>query len=138
MSKRAEEACIAYSIAAKEVRELTKKIYPGECTRLVTCDVLPWSVRPDDTVVPCISKLFSVTHESDGCGGDMYQEKSDEIECEMCERCLESLKAVRDRKVARKRLGAAKRSVDAIGKRLNREDTLRQTYAAEVVAEVVA
>lgn len=108
--RTAEEVCIAYAQAAQVVRELTKKIAPTECAFLAANDAY---------TVPCISQLFSVTHEADGYGGDLYEGKCEDIEAEMCDRCLESLKAVRDRKKARIRLGAAKRAVEAIGKRLD-------------------
>lgn len=121
-SKRtAEEVCIAYARIAAEIRALSAKIVPSECTKMATSESHPSWTGPSTPIVACLNQLFSVTHEADGYGGDLYQGKSEEVESEMCERCLESLKAVRDRKEARKRLGAAKRAVEAIGKRLSAE-----------------
>lgn len=120
LKRTPEEVCIAYAAAAKAVRDITKRISPCECIPVVAHDAQPWNGQNED-VRPCISQLFSVTHEADGYGGDLYEGKCEDIEAEMCDRCLESLKAVRDRKKARIRLGAAKRAVEAIGKRLSAE-----------------
>lgn len=118
--KSAEEVCIEYAIAAVAVRDITRKITPGECALLVAEEAIPWHMRDEKPAVPCISKLLSLKPEV-GHNYGAYLEESQEIEDEMCERCQESLKAVRDRKLLRKRLGAAKRSVEAVGKRLQKE-----------------
>jgi hypothetical protein len=115
-----EDVCIEYAIAAAHVRELTRKIVPGECTNMASTESLPTWGEPPAPHEPCISRLFSLKPEY-GRDRESYLEASEEIQDEMCDRCRESLKAVRERKIARVRLGAAKRSVEAIGKRLNAE-----------------
>lgn len=103
------EVCIEYAIAAKTVRDLTALIVPFNCTK----------VPKDSYTEPCIVRLFNVKREDSH--EEAYQEYIAEIKDEMCEQCHISLKAVEDRKEARKRLAAAKRSVTAVGKRLQRE-----------------
>jgi hypothetical protein len=116
-SKRsAEEVCIEYAVATRIVRELSAKVRPGECTSMASAEFRPGWPGPSTPIEPCISRLFSLK-PTPGEDYDYYLEEAEEIESEMCERCVESLKAVRERKEARKRLGAAKRAVEAIGKR---------------------
>lgn len=118
MPKRtAEDVCIEYAIAAGVVRSITDKIKPWECTKYVQGGVnLDWKPGRTEPVDPCLQQLFAKRDPDER--QDVYDEAQQEIEDEMCDRCRESLQAVRDRKVARKRLGAAKRAVDAVGKRL--------------------
>lgn len=118
MKRTPEQVCIEYAIAVRIVRELTRKIVPGECIFQAAVESHPWCPGATTPIDPCISRLFSLKPE-DGRNREAYLEASDEIEEEMCDRCKVSLQAVRDRKDARKRLGAAKRSVEAMGKRLN-------------------
>jgi hypothetical protein len=115
-----EEVCTAYAKAVAEVRRLTNIISPGECTKMASSEFQAGWPGPSTPIEPCISQLFSLK-PSPGEDNDYYREEADEIESEMCDRCVESLKAVRERKEARKFLGAAKRAVEAIGKRLNSE-----------------
>lgn len=115
-----EEVCIAYAKAVAEVRRLTKIISPTECTEMASSEFQAGWPGPSTPIEPCISRLFSLK-PTPGEDNDYYREQSGEIESEMCTRCVESLKAVRERKDARKTLGAAKRAVEAIGKRLSAE-----------------
>lgn len=123
--RSAENVCVRYADTVAEVRRLTKIICPGECARMVAYESRPaghWDSAPVD---PCISELFSLKR-SDFPDENEYQGASDDIECEMCERCAESLRAVRVRKVARTYLGAAKRAVETVGKRLRKQATDEQ------------
>lgn len=117
MKRTPEQVCIEYAIAVAAVRELTRKIVPGECTLMASSEFRPGWPGGTTPIDPCISRLFSLKQE-DERNREAYLEASDEIEEEMCDRCKVSLQAVRDRKTARVRLGTAKRSVEAVGKRL--------------------
>lgn len=115
--RTAEQVCIAYAEAVAEVRRLTNIIRPSECTTMASAEFRAGWPGPSTPVEPCISRLFSLK-PTPGEDNDYYRNEADEIESEMCERCTESLKACRERKDARKVLGAAKRAVEAVGKRL--------------------
>jgi len=109
-----EQVCIAYADAVAEVRRLTAIIKPGECTEMASSEWVHGNMTTP--IDPCISQLFSIKREDyDEIG---YQEASFEIEEEMCDRCKESLEAVRERKVSRRKLSYAKRAVEAVGRRL--------------------
>lgn len=119
MSRRqriAAEVCIDYADIVGRMRELASKIEPDRCERLALSEFRPgWPgySTPSD---PCISILFT-PQDKENESRDDYIERQSEYEGEMCDRCLESLKAIRDRKALRPRLGAIKRSLEGIGKR---------------------
>lgn len=115
--RTAEEVCIAYARAAQVIRELTAKIKPWECTKYVQGGVNIYKLGATEPIDVCLQRLFEKRDEENESRDD-YENAQEEIEADMCARCLESLRAVRDRKKARVLLGAAKRAVEAIGKRL--------------------
>lgn len=119
MKRTPEDVCIEYALAVAAVRELTRKIIPGECTTMATADALEfWQPGyKEERTEPCISQLFSLK-PSGSYDREAYLEMAYDLEEAMCERCKESLQAVRERKALRKRLGAAKRSVETVGKKL--------------------
>jgi hypothetical protein len=107
MPKRtSEEACIEYAIAAGHVRMLTVLLGNSPCT------------FDDSQTNECLS-LYWITRGQDDNGVAL---PDPQIEYDdMCEACKSRERAIRERRDARKRLGAAKRSVEAVGKRLNAE-----------------
>lgn len=112
MSKRTpEQVCIEYAIANNEVRRISKAIGSYQC--LVEAE---FCAGPQFGDIPdtCL-KQFYTTHV------EGYETFPDMEEEEMCEACKSKHALVMERKDARKRLGAAKRSVQAMGKRLNAE-----------------
>lgn len=98
MRKSPEDACVEYAIAAELVRVYTRIIRANRCT---VADSPSERSFTEGSMTPC--------HSDVGIDAD-----------EWCEACLKSHDAVAARRLARKRLGAAKRSVEAVGKRLNR------------------
>lgn len=111
-----EQVCIAYAEAVAEVRRLTDIIRPSECTTMASSELCAGWPGPSTPIDPCIVTLFNI--KRDGETEESYQESIAEADDNLCDRCRESLNAVEDRKEFRRRLGAAKRAVEAVGKRL--------------------
>lgn len=119
MKRTPEQVCIEYAIAVAAVRQLTKVIGDplNRCLR-----VLSWEADGVEAmcIVPqpeeCLTVHWRVSLEraSDG----EAREVPEMPYVDMCDSCQLRHQRVRDRKAARKRLGAAKRSVEAVGKRL--------------------
>lgn len=100
--KSAEEVCIELSLAAEAVRQQTRIMRANRCTI---------ADRPSER---------SFTEGSmTPCTNDVGLEEE-----EWCDACHVRNKAVKDRQASRKHLGAAKRSVEAVGKRLQKEGAL--------------
>lgn len=123
MPKRTpEDACVEYAKVVALMRAETAKIKPWECARVAVPEVNAAWPGPTTPIDPCISTLFKKAGPFTTFGAqEEHREWQEEFEGEMCDRCTVSLKAVRARKALRQRLGAAKRSVEAVGKRLNAE-----------------
>lgn len=116
--KTAEDACIDYAIWVADVRRLTKIIRENTCE--VVGDKFAQAAldlhEPNDPVPEsCLSQHWQITNG----GPPSYYEIPLLPFDEMCAQCKTAWHAITDRREARKRLGAAKRSVEAIGKRLN-------------------
>ena len=106
MSKKrsAEEVCIAYATAVATVRSLTTDMQTNLCTN-----------SPDGYTGSCLSAYFSNLKESGQ--NDTDQEALDEWET-MCDACKKRHGAFLNRRDARMKLGAAKRAVESVGRRL--------------------
>jgi hypothetical protein len=100
-----DEACINYAIAAASVRELSAAIRKGLCER--TVKYVHECEKGNPQVYECPKE----------CLADKFA--GDEIDS-MCAVCENRFDLVRKRKLARGRLGQAKRAVFAVGKRLNK------------------
>lgn len=129
MAKRTpEDACVEYAIAAAEVRQLTKVIGDplNRCLR-----VLAWEAEGIESmcIVPqpeeCLTVHWRIVLER---GGDGEAREAPEMPyVDMCDSCQLRHSRVRERRTARQRLGVAKRSVEAVGKRLNAECGTKET-----------
>lgn len=93
-----EEACIAYAKAVDEVRSQTRIIRANRCT---VADRPSERSYTEGSMTPCRGDV-GIDHD------------------EWCDACKTASDAVRTRQSARKRLVAAKRAVEAIGKRLSK------------------
>lgn len=115
-----EEVCMEYAVAAKAVRDLSALVKPWNCTNVSKYKFSqPYYSQPTPHG-PCISELFEMKHES----GVDFDAAVEDFEEDMCDACKVSLKAVRERKEARRYLSKVKRRVDAVGKRLNAQGVL--------------
>jgi hypothetical protein len=112
--RTAEEVCIEYHLAAAEIRAISAKIEVWGCTS-------PDVVDPNKRIEPCVCRLFKIKPEWDLYGQNWNE--AEEFESEMCDHCTEALRLIRERRALKARLGAAKRAVGAVGKRLNAEKT---------------
>jgi len=106
MKVSAETACVNYANAYKTVALLSEELGDpeySECTkRGETGD--------------CIDRLFSCPRGPDG-----EAPRLPEFREAMCPRCVRRLATLDERKIARGRLGAAKRTILIVGKRLLKE-----------------
>lgn len=119
--KTAEYVCIEYAQAVAEVRRLTKVMSAMEnfCTIYDSFGVLKSDSYYTES---CVQRLF-VKREWEDESEEDYQERLSGIRAEMCSGCRRVLKAIEDRKAYRIRLGSVKRSVESVGKRLQKEGT---------------
>lgn len=118
-----ENACVEYAIAVAEVRRCNAVMSAEQNL----CDVISLfresgAEQLNGTHSPssCLDDLFE-RHDPEMESRECFEESQAELRETMCDGCKERLAAVEARKDARKRLGAAKRSVEAVGKRMNAE-----------------
>ena len=106
MKITAEQACINYAVARVEVLRLTKEIGQCLCERIKEHEAF------------CVSDLFDIFIKTpDSCLFELFHQERDADDC--CQECDRALDLIRQRRPHIARLGAAKRSILAIGKRLN-------------------
>lgn len=123
-----EQVCIAYAEAVAEVRRLTSKIGICECIRSVRWNAEVeeyWRDREDSVSLPaapygeapttCLHDYF---HAPVGPEGDIHPNTARELMANLCSPCSEAYEYIQTRKKARQAAGAAKRAVEAVGKRL--------------------
>jgi hypothetical protein len=122
MSKKRtpEDVCIEYAQITAQMQEHSAKIKPWDCKRAAKSEFRPGWPGNTTPIEPCISILFQ-KRDADTQGEQQHRDWQDEYEGEMCDTCKESLKHIRARRELRLKLGIAKRSVIAIGKRLIKE-----------------
>jgi hypothetical protein len=101
-----EEVCIEYHLAAAEISRTSEIIHSQVCDRGA-------GRNPS-----CLTEYFALPTEYDSQTGRLIGPLLDGFEG-FCEGCQIAYNAVQKRKQARARLGAAKRAVGAVGKRLN-------------------
>lgn len=109
--RTAEDVCIEYAIAVAAVREQTAIVHKHSCTegnRQYTAET---------GEEECLDRHFRI--EVYQAGDDRPMERPELAAEDMCENCQIRLKALDTRRGYRKRLGAAKRAVEIVGKRLN-------------------
>lgn len=122
-----EEVCVEYAEAVADVRRLTKKIGTCECLRSAEWNKKweRWSYAMVDNAMPVDPQpttcLYDLWHLPQGPEGEVSDEYVREAMAEMCSPCSEAYEYIQTRKKARSRVGAAKRSVEAIGKRVLKE-----------------
>lgn len=108
--RSAEDVCVEYAIAAAEVRRAQVEISKHPCNL-----VDDW--RDGIMVDDCLDKHFRVETVEEGPG--RIVERPELAAEDMCESCQKRLQFLDERRDARRRLGAAKRSVEVVGRRLN-------------------
>lgn len=113
LKRTAEEVCIEYALAVAEVRFQTCLLRDHRCTEGSRKNFNETGERE------CLDRHFEIEIYDSGHGNP--KERPGLAAVEMCDNCQTRLQAIRDRKDVRKRLGAAKRAVEAIGKRLEAE-----------------
>ena len=117
--RTAEEVCIEYHLAAAEIRRISAVIKAQVCQRDRDYqEALKTNPRADFPKQPCLSEYFALPRIEDEHGNLHMDDGDFEGFCEYCQIAYD---AVQERKRARLRLGAAKRAVGAVGKRLNAE-----------------
>jgi hypothetical protein len=113
--RTAEEACIEYHLATVERRRQHEIVCAPTCENIIEWDALlasghyPEQSRPST----CLDELFGAPKGPDG-----EFPRHEEFFDECCDPCKEKLGALKLRAHAGMRIGAAKRSIGAIGKRL--------------------
>lgn len=107
--RSANDVCIEYAIAVAEVRRLTKALGTSICKRVIDEDF-----SREGT---CLKNLWEMVPERNGEGNCSHEDFAEAV-AELCTACAEARRLIDERRDARKRLGAAKRSVEAIGKRV--------------------
>lgn len=110
--RTAVEVCVAYSFAVEAVREHTRILRDNRCEEESKGELDTASGFSVGQVSSCLDEFFQAPKGPDG-EFPRFQEFYDR----MCDACKKRLQAINDRREARKILGAAKRAVEAIGKR---------------------
>lgn len=115
MAKRtAEEVCIEYAISVEAVREQTRIMAANRCIEESAEEVEHTTGRlVSPAVVSCLTRHWEIVVTK-------YREEPALALEDMCDKCQTRLEAFEVRAAAKKRLGAAKRAVEAIGKRINK------------------
>lgn len=121
LKRTAQDVCIAYADAVAEVRRLTRKIGTCDCIRVAAWNKL-WADWTEDQNLPCEPQpstcLYVLWNLPQGPEGEVHPQRIEEAHAEMCGPCSEAYEYIQARKLARRAVGAAKRSVEAMGKRL--------------------
>lgn len=111
-----EQVCIAYAELAMMLREINEKIRTAICENYDPGerDTLEGRGYPATSKHECLDKFYALPLDDDGCRvrGHVF------INDEMCQRCHERYYMRIERQGLNKRVYAAKRAVEAVGKRL--------------------
>ena len=121
--RTAEDVCIAYAKAVAEVRRLTSKIGTCKCVRTQAydkefgawCELDNFDIAIPEDPDTC---LYYLWHLPVGPEGETHPQLVKEAHAAMCSPCSEAYEYVQTRKKVRQQVGAAKRGVEAVGKRL--------------------
>jgi len=113
VKKTAEDACISYATAREAVLRYTRLMRENPCTEASEGEFIDGAPGPGGFVPDCLSEFFGAPKGPDGEFPRYF-----EFHDAMCDACKARLDAINLRHAARVHLGAAKRSVEAIGKRL--------------------
>lgn len=134
MRRSPEDVCVQYAVAVAAVRQLTKVI--GD--RLNQCEIAAQACGELDAAVqsrPSIQAMLKppdmedclTKHWQIAIGpAPNYREEPYLAYVDMCDACQLRCDRIAERKIARKRLGAAKRAVEAVGKRVAQWKAERQ------------
>jgi hypothetical protein len=108
------EVCIEYAIAHAAVTEQTRILRDTNCEVAELGEAADWNENyPGMNGTPsCLDELFSAPK-----GPEHEFPRFQEFYDKMCDPCKVKFAAVEARKDAKRRFGAAKRAVEAIGKR---------------------
>ena len=115
----AEQACINYAIAVSEVRRRTCFLRDNVCPNWSPQESPDYQCNyPGCPESPsCLTEYFTgvkdASYGTDGVAQDM-PDPSD-----LCDVCKAKLAAIEERREWKRKLGAAKRSIERLGKRLN-------------------
>jgi len=115
MKRSPEDVCRDYARAVEAVRIYTRVIRENPCTEASEGEFIDGAPGLGGFAPDCLSEFFSAPKGPDG-EFPRYREFHDM----MCDACKARLDAINLRRAARIHLGAAKRSVEAIGKRLRK------------------
>ena len=126
--RTAEEVCIEYHLAAAEIRRISAVIKAQVCQRDQDYEEALKTNPALDRLQPCLSEYFALPRIEDEHGNLHMDDGDFEGFCEYCQIAYD---AVQERKRARPRLGAAKRAVGAVGKRLWATIQEEHEYALE-------
>lgn len=110
-----EQVCIAYAEASESVRIFTRTLNGNRCEGESKGEIGMSGYR-EGAEESCLSKHWSIVVVNAGHGNP--KEEPGMAYEDMCDACKTRLQAFNDRRQARKVLGAAKRAVEAVGKRL--------------------
>jgi len=111
MRKTAEQACIDYALAVADKRKYHAIICAPTCIHILEWDrTMPDTPRPDT----CLDEFFTAPKGPDG-----EFPRHNEFFAKLCDPCKGKLGALTLRADAGRRIGAARRSIGAIGKRLS-------------------
>jgi hypothetical protein len=111
--RTAQEVCTAYAHAVESVRVQTRIMLKHPCTEGNRKNFHKTGERE------CLDRHWQTVLEGQGVHAREVPELAVE---DMCDACKTRLGAFEHRRDARKRLGAAKRAVEAIGKRAEAPD----------------
>lgn len=116
MLRNAEDVCAEYALAAEAVREQTRIMRNNRCEEESKPEITANGYGAP-AVESCLSQHWTI--ETDVRGSEHPMKDSGD----MCDPCQIRLKAFEARKDAKRRLGAVKRSIESVGKRINRNST---------------
>lgn len=108
------DVCVGYVIAVEAVREQTRIMRNNRCEEFSKGEIGMSGYR-EGAQDDCLSQYWSIVHDQQG------REHPEREHDDMCDACIRRLQAFKDRREAKKLFGAAKRSVEAIGKRFIKE-----------------
>lgn len=113
--RTANDVTVEYAIAVECVREQTRIMAKNRCEGESKGEIGMSGYR-EGAEESCLNKHWSIVVVSGGHGEG--REVPGMAYDDMCDECKTRLQAFLDRREARKRLGAAKRAVETVGKRL--------------------
>lgn len=119
MRRTPEQVCIDYAELAAMLRDLGRRIHTSVCESYDSGqpDTLEGRGYPATSKRECLDKFYALPLDDDGCriGGHAF------IYDDMCQACHQRYYGRIERQGLMRRVYAAKRAVEAVGKRLIKE-----------------